>query len=324
MLLLAPEYIDTLVDISRQRGWLETAFQLIRFSQCMKQGLFRNANPLQQIPHLTDESMEQIAKESQSKQMVLKDYLNTPNDEKKGLEKLTSEQKEDVFATCSIIPCRKTTIDLYVEDEDDEDEDDDDISKGNDKNKVSGTDIYEGDLVTVRVSIKTSNFEAKKNAPALTPKFPDTTHEYIYIILTNQVSKGNEDEAGIHAMDKVAAKYKVLNKKNEITGHVIQHELKFMAPPKTGAYQLQLYVFSDTYLGLDEFIDVPFSVRPASELPEYIPHPDDAQLDNEPTLFEQVMAANAEEADSSDDEDEQPNRKQDDENVDSDGDGDDN
>jgi len=40
---------------------------------------------------------------------------------------------------------------------------------------------------------------------------------------------------------------------------------------------------------------------PAAELPEYAPHPEDLELDNEPTLFEQVMAANVD--DSSDEED---------------------
>merc|ERR1711988_2028097 len=54
--------------------------------------------------------------------------------------------------------------------------------------------------------------------------------------------------------------------------------------------------------GLDELIHFDFDVRPAAELPEYVPHPEDVELENEPTLFEQVMAANQDEADSSDDE----------------------
>ena len=46
---------------------------------------------------------------------------------------------------------------------------------------------------------------------------------------------------------------------------------------------------------------VQFNVIPAASLPVYQPHPEDLELDNEPTLFEQVMNA----ADSSDSEDEQ-------------------
>jgi translocation protein SEC63 len=44
-------------------------------------------------------------------------------------------------------------------------------------------------------------------------------------------------------------------------------------------------------------------VRPQSELPAYAPHQEDVELDNEPTLFEQVMTADID--DSSDEEDEE-------------------
>ena len=76
-----------------------------------------------------------------------------------------------------------------------------------------------------------------------------------------------------------------------------------MAPSAAGDYCLQLHVLSDCYMGVDQIIPVDFTVSPAAELPEYEPHPEDVELDNEPTLFEQVMAANVD--DSSDDEDEE-------------------
>lgn len=46
---------------------------------------------------------------------------------------------------------------------------------------------------------------------------------------------------------------------------------------------------------------VQFNVIAASSLPVYQPHPEDLELDNEPTLFEQVMNAD----DSSDSEEEE-------------------
>ena len=64
---------------------------------------------------------------------------------------------------------------------------------------------------------------------------------------------------------------------------------------------MELQVLSDCYLGLDETISVPFDVLPAAELPEYTAHPEDLELDNDPTIFEQVMAGNVDE--SSDEED---------------------
>eukprot|EP00605_Chrysophyceae_sp_TOSAG23-4_P001281 GSChrysophyteH1.ASY1.ANO1.1392.1 assembled CDS len=269
MLKIAPDYIDTMVEIARQRGWLEATLQCIRFTQCIKQGLFRNADPLKQLPHLSNDALKEIAKESQNKVSSLKEFLMTPDEDKRGLGQLTAEQRKDVITACSILPCRKTKVELYVEDNEDTSEGD----------SISGKDIYEGDLVTIRLSIERVNErapeEAKEAEPivALAPFFPLVTREKMWVILTNK-------------------------------------DRHHMLPTSVGDYAMQLYIVSDTYLGLDEAIDVKFSVLPASDLPEYEPHPEDAQLDNEPTLFEQVLSANADEADSSDDDEEPINQKQ--------------
>jgi translocation protein SEC63 len=72
---------------------------------------------------------------------------------------------------------------------------------------------------------------------------------------------------------------------------------------------MQLQILSDCYLGLDEAMPIVFTVNPASELPEYAPHPEDKDLDNEPTLFEQVMAANLDESSDEEDDDEEEDDK---------------
>jgi translocation protein SEC63 len=65
---------------------------------------------------------------------------------------------------------------------------------------------------------------------------------------------------------------------------------------------MDLHALCDSYIGLDEEIEVKFDVLPAADLPEYVPHPEDAQLDNDPTLFEQMLSSNIDEG-SSDEED---------------------
>ena len=109
----------------------------------------------------------------------------------------------------------------------------------------------------------------------------------------------------IHGIEKIPDTHKIAGegRKDTTTCHTVEHDIRFMAPPQAGTFSMQLYVFSDTYMGLDELIDIDFNVKPAAELPVYEPHPEDLELENEPTLFEQVMAANQDEADSSDDED---------------------
>merc|ERR1712086_139542 len=64
-----------------------------------------------------------------------------------------------------------------------------------------------------------------------------------------------------------------------------------------------LHVMSNAYIGFDQKFSVELNTLNASALPEYKIHPDDAELDDEPTLFEEMMSANVEE-DSDDDDDE--------------------
>lgn len=73
-----------------------------------------------------------------------------------------------------------------------------------------------------------------------------------------------------------------------------------MAPNKPGTVKLDVFVKSDSYIGLDQQKAVEFEVISAATLPQYEPHPDDLELDNEPTLFEQVMQAYDDETDSED------------------------
>lgn len=81
---------------------------------------------------------------------------------------------------------------------------------------------------------------------------------------------------------------------------VKKRQVKMMAPNKPGTVKLDVFVKSDSYVGLDQKQAVQFEVVCAANLPQYEPHPDDLELDNEPTLFEQVMQAYDDETDSED------------------------
>merc|ERR1712232_255158 len=62
-----------------------------------------------------------------------------------------------------------------------------------------------------------------------------------------------------------------------------------------------LHVLSNAYIGLDQKHSVSLTTLDNSVLPEYKIHPDDAELDDEPTLFEEMLNANIEEDSDSDD-----------------------
>lgn len=84
---------------------------------------------------------------------------------------------------------------------------------------------------------------------------------------------------------------------------VFDHNIKFLAP-RVGDYEFDLFVKSNAYVGLDQKHKVKLTTMDNSGLPEYKIHPDDAELDDEPTLFEEMLNANIEQ-DSDDDSDEE-------------------
>merc|ERR1712176_1182820 len=70
---------------------------------------------------------------------------------------------------------------------------------------------------------------------------------------------------------------------------------------RKGEYEFQLFVKSNAYVGADQKMSVQLKTLDNSTLPEYKIHPDDAELDDEPTLFEEILNAHIEQ--DSDDED---------------------
>jgi len=269
------------------------------------QALWTNNHSLEQLPYFGDSEVKAVVK-SGSKPPVksLSDFLLLPDADKKGMDRLNDEQKQEVLRVCNIIPHLRVTTALFVEEEEKDFleglEDalppvDDTASAAT--GSIRGDQIFEQDLVTLRITMVRENVTQGDSAhPVYAPHFPKTVRESWWIVLSDKpfpdssAKKGGE--VNIHAFEKVT----------EQTREVV-HEVRFMAPQRAGEYEMQLLILSDCYLGLDQTHAISFSVRPASELPEYAPHPEDVELDNEPTLFEQVLASNIDEESSDEEED---------------------
>jgi len=329
MLVRAPELIEAMIQLCHEQRWFEATMQTLRFSQCIVQASWYsgiNSHPLKQLPHLNEEDLRVIAKalkaldEKNTSETCLAAFLRLPEDQKPGLDKLSSAAKSDVLATCKLLPCLDVTYKLFTEEEEEDFYDipnDDNPGKPGpapEGKEPSLDQIFERDLLTLRVIVNRRNVTEGSKAPdVLAPFFPSTLQENWWLILTDKVppkvseasnEEGGEQQQGIgrreanvvapvqiHAVAKVSEQDKTFT-----------HELRFFAPEVEGSYEYQLHVVSDCYIGLDEKIDLPFTVLPQADLPEYLPHPEDVELDNEPSLFEQVMSGNYDEAESSDDE----------------------
>ena len=106
MLAIVPQLCDGMVEIAYQRRWLQNTLACIHFNQCLVQGLWTTNNPLQQLPHFTEEELKHVNRgKTQTKSLA--DYLRLPDSEKKGLSKLSEEQRNDVFRVAKLLPCIK-------------------------------------------------------------------------------------------------------------------------------------------------------------------------------------------------------------------------
>jgi translocation protein SEC63 len=176
----------------------------------------------------------------------------------------TTQHNRNHRQVCHLLPRLEVNTEVLVEDE---------------------AEIAEGDLVTIKVHITRTNLgEGESAGPVHAPHFPGARKEGWWVVLA-------------HAGKVIIAMERVENAARSFT-----HELKVFGPGmplEAGHYRFDLMVKSDCYLGLDVAQKVEFDVIRASELPEYVPHPDDVELDNEPTLFES-LAGNLEDDSDSD------------------------
>merc|ERR1712137_54542 len=198
--------------------------------------------------------------------MGILEYKALDDDAKKGMANFTEEQKQDVLSYLEFLP--DITVDSKVFVDDDEDD-----------------NVYEGDLCTIRVTLTRNNLEKGQKAGLIhAPFFPFPKQEAWWIIL------GTKEGKIIH-IEKVVD-----------PSRIVHHDIKFLAP-RVGDYEFNLFVKSNAYVGLDQSDKIKLTTLDNSVLPEFKIHPDDAELDDEPTLFEEMLNANVEEDDDSDSDD---------------------
>ena len=265
MLRMSTSLIDAMISVCKHQDALQTAMYCIEFGQYMTQAMWTRDSNLLQIPHFTQEQVDHCKTGKQHTASTIAQYKALPEHQRKGLVGFSDAQKKDVTEFLKIFPDISVDVKVFTDDDDD-------------------NQVYEGDLVTIQVSIVRNNLEDGEKAGLVhAPYFPFPKKEAFWIIL------GQVKEGKIISIEKVGNP----NKK-------VVHNIKFLAPPK-GTYHFDLMVKSNGYVGIDEQVQVEMITLDASALPEYKVHPDDAELDDEPTLFEEMMNANVEQE--SDDED---------------------
>ena len=282
MLQVSTSLIDAMISVCKHQDALSIAATCIEFGQYMTQALWVKDSPLLQLPHFTTEEAKHCKTKAGTMIKSIKEYKELPDDQKKGMVNFTETQRQDVMKFLNIYPDITVTTKVFVDDDEDD-------------------TIYEGDLCTVQVIITRNNLnDGEKTGLVHAPFFPFPKQEAFWVIL------GQAVQGKIISIDKVGNP----NKK-------VIHNIKFLAPP-VGTYEFDLLIKSNAYYGMDESLKVQLETKDNSVLPEYKIHPDDAVLDDEPTLFEEMLNAHIEQ-DSDDEDDDDDDDDEDDDDDDNKG-----
>lgn len=268
---------------------------------------------MEQLPGLREEEIKTLQAAGRTKASALQDFLSSSPEERRKLLQSTARlglpankaALDDVLLCATLLPNVQVTLDHYVEEEAENEYDllDEDV-KAKEVGKAakmaaapSGKDIHEQDQVTLKVTIKRLHALQPKKAGGkavahrvLAPHFPRILKEAWWLILVGDM----DGKKVIFAIEKTTDQ-----------AETFTHKLRFMCPypASSKAYEMTVMVVSDCYCGLDQELPFAYTVYPQSALPAYASHEEDLALDNEPTLFEQVMTQTMD-YDSSDDEEE--------------------
>merc|ERR1712166_391856 len=86
------------------------------------------------------------------------------------------------------------------------------------------------------------------------------------------------------------------------TERLVEEKMRFQVT-RPGKHNLTLYALSDAYVGIDQKVELSFNVLRDDEVKrEIVVHPDDEDLDLQPTLFQQFMGELNPDEDSEDEE----------------------
>mmetsp|Transcript_4087 Transcript_4087/g.11836 ORF Transcript_4087/g.11836 Transcript_4087/m.11836 type:complete len:638 (+) Transcript_4087:53-1966(+) len=267
MLQRSTALIDAMISVCQHQDSIQTAQNCIEFGQYVTQALWHKDSSLLQLPHFTQEEVKHCATGNGAASGIT-EYRNVPDNDKKGMKNFSDEQKADVKKYLEILPDISVETKVFVDDDEDD-------------------KVYEGDLCTVRVTITRNNLkEGEKAGLVHAPHFPYPKQEAWWIILGTKEGK-------IVNIEKIPN-----------PNRVFEHNIKFLAP-RVGDYEFDLYIKSNAYVGLDQKHKVNLTTLDNSVLPEYKIHPEDAELDDEPTLFEEMLNANIEQDSDDDDSDDE-------------------
>mmetsp|Transcript_55882 Transcript_55882/g.126069 ORF Transcript_55882/g.126069 Transcript_55882/m.126069 type:complete len:661 (-) Transcript_55882:238-2220(-) len=258
---------QAMIEIACMREWFFTAQAMIEFRRCLVQALDVKSSQLLQIPHFTEETLKHCHR-GKNAVNSLSDFLTKDPEQRKGVSTMEPQQALDVEAFCTHVSDVELKAIIEVEDEE---------------------QIVVGDVATVTCRMVRKNLrEGEAIGPVHAPLFPEPKFEEWFFFLVEAPAT------------RVVAFERIRD-----TERVVEEKLRFQVS-RPGKHNLVLHALCDSYAGIDQKVELNFTAYQEEEVKrEVFVHPEDEELDQQPTLFQQFMGElNHEEESEEEDEDE--------------------
>jgi len=243
---------QAMIEIACSWEWFFTAQAMIEFRRGLVQALDWKSSQLLQVPHFNEDLIGHC-KKGKKPIHTLHDFLNADPDMRKGLSKMDSQQLLDVEAFCTHVSDMELKAIVEVEDE---------------------KEIVVGDVATVEIQLTRKNLrDGQAVGPVHAPLFPEPKYEEWWLFL----------------VEAAPSTRIICFKRLRDTEKVVHEKLQFQVS-RPGKHSLQLHALCDSYAGIDQKVDLNFNAMQEEEVKrEVFVHPEDEDLDNQPTLFQQFM-----------------------------------
>mmetsp|Transcript_113032 Transcript_113032/g.364992 ORF Transcript_113032/g.364992 Transcript_113032/m.364992 type:complete len:684 (+) Transcript_113032:154-2205(+) len=266
---------QAMIEIACMREWFATAQAMIEFRRCLVQALDVKSSPLLQVPHLTEEALEQC-KAAADPISTIEEFLAAGADVRKSVLKLEPEQLLDVEAFCSYLGEVEVKATIEVEDE---------------------QEIVVGDVATVAVQMLRKHLrEDEAIGPVHAPLYPEPKFEEWWFFLVASSEKTSDKSS---SATRIVHFERIMDRER-----FVEEKLRFQVT-NPGKNTLTLHALCDAYAGVDRKVELVFHAHAEEEFKRQLQvHEEDEDLDQQPTLFQQWMG-DFSHADESEDEEEE-------------------
>jgi len=263
---------QAMIEIACMREWFFTAQAMIEFRRSLVQALDIKSSQLLQIPHFTEDILRHCHR-GKNAVSSLSEFIKKEPEDRKGMANMTPSALMDIEEFCKHVSDVELKAVIEVEDE---------------------GDIVVGDVATVSCQLRRKNLGDKEAmGPVHAPFFPEPKFEEWWLFLVEATPSTR-----IITFEKI-----------KDTNFLTEEKLRFQVS-RPGKHSLVLHALCDSYAGIDQKVDLNFNALNEDEVKrEVFVHPEDEELDLQPTLFQQFMGEFNREEESEEEEEEEDKRK---------------